>query len=133
MNINDIEESFKIIILGNSDVGKTSILQRFIFNTFSESILSTIGINSTDKVITLENGKNINLKLFDTAGQEKYRSVSKSYFRNTDGVLFVYAVNDLKSFEDIKNWINLFMENHNGKKNIPLYLIENKNDMDRNV
>ena len=75
----------------------------------------------------------INLKLFDTAGQEKYRSVSKSYFRNADGVLFVYAVNDLESFEDIKEWINLFMENHNGKKDIPLYLIENKNDLDRKV
>ena len=75
----------------------------------------------------------VNLKLFDTAGQEKYRSVSKSYFRNTDGVLFVYAVDNLESFEDMKDWINLFMENHNGKKDIPLYLIENKNDLDRKV
>ena len=75
----------------------------------------------------------INLKLFDTAGQEKFRSISKSYFRNADGVLFVYAVNDLKSFQNIKNWIEIFMENHNGKKNIPLYLIENKNDLDRKV
>ena len=133
MKKNEIELSFKIIIIGNSGVGKTSLLQRFIFNTFNENLLSTIGLNSTDKIITLENGKKINLKLFDTAGQEKFRSISRSYFRNVDGVLFVYAVNDLESFENIKDWIKLFMENHNGKKDIPLYLIENKNDLDRRV
>ena len=133
MKKNEIELSFKIIIIGNSGVGKTSILQRFILDTFNENILSTIGLISTDKTITLKSGKKITLKLFDTAGQEKFRSISKSYFRNVDGVLFVYAVNDLESFENIKDWITLFMENHNGKKDIPLYLIENKNDLDRRV
>ena len=129
----DIVASFKIIIIGNSGVGKTSILERFILDKFDESLLSTIGINFSEKVILLENSKKIKLKLYDTAGQEKFNSISKSYFRNADGVLFVYAVNDLNSFQNIKNWIELFMENHNGKKNIPLYLIENKNDLDRKV
>ena len=129
----DIVASFKIIIIGNSGVGKTSILERFILDKFDESLLSTIGINFSEKVILLENGKKIKLKLYDTAGQEKFNSISRSYFRNADGVLFVYAVNDLNSFQNIKNWIELFMENHNGKKNIPLYLIENKNDLDRKV
>ena len=129
----DIVASFKIIIIGNSGVGKTSILERFILDKFDESLLSTIGINFSEKVILLENSKKIKLKLYDTAGQEKFDSISKSYFRNADGVLFVYAVNDLNSFQNIKNWIELFMENHNGKKNIPLYLIENKNDLDRKV
>ena len=129
----DIVASFKIIIIGNSGVGKTSILERFILDKFDESLLSTIGINFSEKVIILENGKKIKLKLYDTAGQEKFNSISRSYFRNADGVLFVYAVNDLNSFQNIKNWIELFMENHNGKKNIPLYLIENKNDLDRKV
>ena len=129
----EIVASFKVIIIGNSGVGKTSILERFILDKFNESLLSTIGINCSEKIIILENGKKIKLKLYDTAGQEKFNSISRSYFRNADGVLFVYAVNDLKSFENIKNWIEIFMENHNGKKNIPLYLIENKNDLDRNV
>ena len=133
MNDLEIEPSFNIIIIGNSGVGKTSILQRYILNEFYENTLSTIGLNSTEKEITLKNGKKIKLKLFDTAGQEKYHSLSRSYFRNVDGVLFVYSVNDLKSFENIKDWIKLFMKNHNGKKDIPLYLIENKNDLDRNV
>ena len=59
--------------------------------------------------------------------------MSKSFFRNVDAVLFVYAINDLESFRNIKDWIQLFMENHNGKKDIPHYLIENKNDLDRGV
>ena len=60
------------------------------------------------------------------AGQEKYCSLSKSFFRNVDEVLFVYAINNLESFRNIKDWIQLFMENCNGKKDIPHYLIEKK-------
>ena len=133
MSENKIEASFKIIIIGNSGVGKTSLLQRFLYNTFNETMFSTLGINTTNKEITLKNGKTILLKLFDTAGQERFRSLSRAFFRNVDGVLFVYAINDLKSFENISDWIKIFLENHNGKKDIPLYLVENKNDLERNV
>ena len=133
MNINEAKESFKIITMGNSGVGKTSLLKRFIFNSFSDNLLSTLGLEFTSKEITLKNGKKIILKLFDTAGQEKYRSLSKSYFKNVDGVLFVYAVNDLKSFENIKDWIKIFTGNNDGKNDIPIYLIENKNDLEKQV
>ena len=133
MNINEAQESFKIITIGNSGVGKTSLLKRFVFDTFSDKVFSTLGLEYTTKEITLKNGKKIILKLFDTAGQEKYRSLSKSYFRNVDGVLFVYAVNDLKSFENIKDWIKIFNVNNEGKKDIPIYLVENKNDLEKKV
>ena len=77
--------------------------------------------------------KNIQLKLFDTAGQERFNSLSKSYFRNADAVLFVYAANDIRSFENIKDWIKTYLNNCNNKKDIPLYLIENKNDLNREI
>jgi len=122
--------SFKIITIGNCGVGKTSILQRFIDGTFNEDLMPTLGMNNKIKINTLKNGKKIILKLFDTAGEEKYRSLSKSFFKNVDGVLFVYALNDKNSFE---NLIKTFIDNHNGKKDIPLYLIENKNDLEKEV
>ena len=125
--------SFKIITIGNSGVGKTSILQRYIYNTFNEEHLATTGLEYSYKNVTLENGKTIKLKLFDTAGQEKFHSLSKTYFKNADGVLFVYAVNDIDSFKNIKNWINIFNENYNRKTDIPLYLIENKKDLNSEV
>ena len=96
-----IEASFKIITIGNSGVGKTSIFQRFIYDTFDENLLSTTVINYTSKNISLSNGKIIQLKLFDTAGQERFYSLSKSYFRNADAVLFVNSANDIQSFENI--------------------------------
>ena len=131
----NFEASFKIITIGNCGVGKTSIFQRFIYDTFNNDLISTIGINYTCKDITLSNDKIVQLKLFDTAGQERYHSLTKSYYKNADAVLFVYAINDIKSFENIKDWIQLYMNNNYGNNNnyIPLYLIENKNDLNREV
>ena len=68
--------------------------------------------------------------MVDTAGQEKYKSLSKSYFKNADGVLFVFAIDDLQSFQNIREWITLFNENNSGKEGIPKYLIANKDDLE---
>ena len=80
--------TFKIITLGNPGVGKTSIIQRYLGNSFDDNSMSTVGILFSYKVVKLDNNESINLKLIDTGGQEKYRSMSKSYFRNTDGLFF---------------------------------------------
>ena len=108
-----IETSFKVITIGNCGVGKTSIFQRFLYDTFDVDLLTTTGINFKCKDIILNNNKKIQLKLFDTAGQERYHSLTKSYFKNADAVLFVYAINDKKSFENIKDWVKIFMDNNN--------------------
>jgi len=126
-------DTMKVITLGESGVGKTSIIRRYIHNIFDENNLSTIGLNFSFKEMKLKNGKIINIKLIDTAGQEKYKALAKSYFKNVDAVLFVFAINDQKSFDNMKNWINLFNENHNGKEGIPKYLIGNKADQEREV
>ena len=125
-----IDLSYKIITIGDPGVGKTSIIRRYVFNTFELNNLSSIGVNFSFKDTTLKNGKVVQIKLIDTAGQEKYKSLSKSYFKNADGVLFVFAINNLTSFENIREWINLFNENNSGKEGIQKYLIGNKDDLD---
>jgi small GTP-binding protein len=129
----DIEDSKKIITLGESGVGKTSIIRRYIHNIFDENNLSTIGLNFSFKEVKLKDGNTINLKLIDTAGQEKYKALAKSYFKNVDAVLFVFAINSQESFDNIRNWVKLFNDNHNGKAGIPKYLIGNKSDEEREV
>ena len=130
---NDAEDIMKVITLGESGVGKTCLIRRCINNIFEENNVSTIGINFSFKQMKLKNGKTLNLKLIDTAGQEKYKALAKSYFKNVDAALFVFAINDKESFDNIKNWINSFNENHNGKEGIPMYLVGNKVDKEREV
>ena len=126
-------DTMRVITLGESGVGKTSIIRRYIHNIFDENNLSTIGLNFSFKEVKLKNGKSINIKLIDTAGQEKYKALAKSYFKNVDAVLFVFSLNNQDSFDNMKNWTNLFNDNHNGKEGIPKYLIGNKADEKREV
>jgi len=126
------EITFKIIIIGNAGVGKTSILNRYINNTFRLELIPTLGLDFSYKTVTLKNNKKVKLKLFDTAGQEKFRTFSKSYFRNADCILFVYSIDNEKSFENITDWIQ-FTNNHISKEDTLLYLIENKKDLERKV
>ena len=129
----DEDPTIKIITIGNAGVGKTSIIKRFVSNEFEENTASTLGLEFTYKKINLNNNRTINIKLIDTGGQEKYRALSKTYFKNTDGVLFVFALNNEMSFTDLTEWIVLFNENHNGKDNIPKYLVGNKSDLKKEV
>ena len=81
------------------------------------------------KEIVLKNNITIKLKLMDTSGQERFRSLSKSYFKNADGVFFVFALNNDKNFEDLKNWIDEFKNNNSLSSVIPKYLVGNKSDL----
>ena len=129
----DEDLTFRIITLGNSGVGKTSIIKRFVYEQYSQDALPTIGMMTAYKDIKLKNGKTIKLKIIDTAGQEKYHSLTKSYYKNADGVFFVFALDNLNSFENIEEWLKDFNENHdkeNDKFNIPKYLIGNKCDVE---
>ena len=95
-NKNNFEE-FNIITLGDPGVGKTSIFKRFLDDGFDQNQLSTLGVSFSSKVITI-NKRNLLLKLTDTGGQEKYRSIAASYFRNVDVILFVFDLNNEKKF-----------------------------------
>ena len=121
-----------IITVGNSNVGKTSIIRKFCFNIFDSNTLSTIGLAFSYKEIVIKNKIKIRIKLIDTGGQEKYRAMTKSYFKNADGVLFTYSKDNQESFDEIKHWIELFNENNN-REDIVKYLVETKDDLERVV
>ena len=124
---------FNLITLGDSGVGKTSLYRRYLYNLYDDNTISTIGLSFAFKEVILDNKKKVKLKLIDTGGQEKYRAIAKTYFKNAEGVLFVYSIDDEESFNNIKEWITLFNENNNGKKGIPQILVETKNDLERKV
>ena len=126
----DNEHVFKIITLGDSRVGKTSILKRFAHGIYEDNNLCTIGIGFVYKVISID-GKKIGLKIIDTAGQEKYRALAKSYYKNAQGALFVFSFDDKESFDHIQEWLNAF--NDNGINDIPMFLVGNKCDVEQKV
>ena len=101
-------------------------------NEFNYNQLSTLGVAFSYKTIEINNQK-IKFKLIDTGGQEKYRALSKSYFKHADVVLFVFDLNNKNSFESIQYWVDLFSENSGEKSIIGKYLIGNKNDLEQNV
>ena len=98
------EIKFNILILGDSCVGKTSLMFKFTDNFYEENQTSTIGIAYKDKAIKINNQKII-LNIYDTSGQERYHSLTKSYLRNADGVIFVFDLTNEKTFENIQKWL----------------------------
>ena len=124
-------KDFNIITLGDSGVGKTSIIKRFCENKFDDNNQSTIGINFSKKEMTFDKKDKIILKLLDTCGQEKYRSLAKTYYRNAHAALFVFSMNDKESFDKINIWMESF--NNNKGEDIPKYLVGTKNDLKVNI
>ena len=120
---------FKIITLGDSGVGKTSIINKYITGNYLDNVTSTLGVNFSYKKLKINKTQKIMLKLIDTCGQEKYRALSKSYFKNTDGVLFVFGLNDKESFDNIKEWMECFNKECT-IENVPKVLVGNKCDLE---
>ena len=98
----------KVVLIGESGVGKTSIISRFVTNAFSSSLNPTPGANFTTKSITIEGyNKTIKYEVWDTAGQEKYRALAKVFYKNSHVCILVYDITRRDSFEQLKNfWIN---------------------------
>jgi small GTP-binding protein len=116
----------KVALIGDSSIGKTSIINRYCKNIFDQSIGSTLGANYSQKIIE-KDGKKIRLDLWDTAGQEKYRAIGRHFYRESFIVCLVYDITNKKSFENIKSiWYPEIMEH--GEKLKIISLIGNKND-----
>ena len=122
------EMNLKFVIIGDPSVGKTSLLRRVIENKFDEQYLSTIGVDFSFKGITIRNQK-VKLQIWDTAGQEKFRSLVTSYYKHTNGIIIVFNVVDKQTFFNIiNNWINHIVNNVQGE--LPKILIlGNKSDL----
>ena len=122
----DYQYIFKLILIGNSGVGKSSILNRYMNKAFEESYKCTIGVDFLMKSIEI-NGKTVKLQLWDTAGQEKYKSMVASYYRGANVALVVFDITNHESFDSLPLWIENYYKNGPDQKNI--ILIGNKKDM----
>ena len=122
--------SFKIIIIGDSCVGKTSLARRFVNNSFIESYKSTIGIDFLSKVIKINN-KKINLQIWDTAGNERFHAMSPSFYRGADGCIIVFDLTNMLSFKNLENWIDEFLLTTctQDPESFPFIIIGNKSDL----
>ena len=99
------EISLKILLVGDSAVGKTTLLIKYIEDKFSDTHITTIGVEYKDKIITI-NDRKVNLQIWDTSGQERYQAINKNFYRNADGIIFVFDVTKDESFQHLKNWLN---------------------------
>uniref|UniRef100_A0A3Q3VNN6 small monomeric GTPase n=1 Tax=Mola mola TaxID=94237 RepID=A0A3Q3VNN6_MOLML len=118
---------FKVVLVGNSSVGKTSLLCSFCEGRFHPSTTATVGIDYSVKTLTLDNAQ-VAMQLWDTAGQERYRSITKQFFRKADGVVVMYDVTVEESFRAVKPWLDNVQEA--AGEDIPILLLGNKMDMD---
>ena len=122
----DFDEKIKLMILGDSTVGKTAILRQYCKNVFLGKYVTTVGIDFQMKYINLNN-KKIRLQIWDTAGQERYRVVTKNYFNSSDGFIIVYDITNRETFKSINNWIEQITTI--AGENIKCIIFGNKNDL----
>ena len=123
----DSDIIFKILMLGDSEVGKSCFLMRYSDNVFVENYITTIGLDYKLKTIKLDSGKVIKVQLWDTAGQDKYRTIAKNYYKGSHGILLLYDITKISSFENIREWIQDIRQEVSPKSII--FLIGNKIDL----
>jgi len=124
-------DTCQLIIVGDSIVGKTSILVQYTENKFNDNTISTAGIDYYIKTENL-NGTPVQIKIWDTAGQERYQSQTNSFFKNSEGVILVYDVTNPETFDNLKNWLNSINSNTKDS-NLKKIIIGNKIDLKREV
>ena len=131
MNIeSDFETLIKLCIIGDSSVGKSNFLFKFIEGQFSPLHVATIGFDYKSRIITLPNfKKKVKLQIWDTAGQEKYMSVNKNLFQRVQGVILMYDITSRETFERLNIWLNIIKQMTN---DIPIVLVGNKLDLEDN-
>ena len=118
---------FKYLVIGNSGIGKSCLLIRFTDDTFSDSYVTTIGVDFKIKTLDID-GKSCKLQIWDTAGQERFRNIISSYYRGAQGIMLVYDITDLESFQNLNSW--LIEIEKNASKNVYKILVGNKCDME---
>ena len=120
---------FKLILIGDSCVGKSNILLKYLKNQFNENSKTTIGVEFGTKNIIINN-KRIKIQIWDTAGQERYRSITSSYYKGAKGALIVYDITRKNTFDNIDKWITDLKLN--GDKNICIIILGNKREINKN-
>ena len=119
---------FKVLLLGNSDVGKSSILIRYVDESWNEAFVPTIGVDFKVKSMEVEQ-KKIKMQIWDTAGQERFSNVISSYFIGAHGLFLIYDITNRDSFKNLENW--LIEIEKNASENVLKILVGNKNDLEQ--
>jgi len=119
-------KTYKIVFLGNTAVGKTTLISQYLYNK-TQFTTPTIGIDFLSTSFEI-NGKTVRLQLWDTAGQERFHSIIGNYTRNTFLAIIVFSVEDLISYERIKNWIKDYILMYNKKEEVKILVVGNKID-----
>ncbi len=122
----DTEKIFKIVVAGNSGVGKTNLVARYVDNEFDDAYKTTIGLDFKFKETSII-GEVCRVQIWDTAGQEKLKAVAASYYRNANGIALIFDITNRESFEKLDFWIN--EASNNVPENTPFIIIGNKNDL----
>jgi small GTP-binding protein len=134
-NITEFDHIFRVLFVGDDSVGKTSLLQRYVENTFSDIYMPTIGIDfkistvKLNKKVTSTSSRSaekvVKLQLYDTGGGDQFRNIVSAYYPNTDAVVIVYDISDIDSFRHVEKWLHDVHKN----KDVPTFLIGNKTDL----
>ena len=121
------EFQIKIVIIGDSGVGKTNFIFRFAENSFSDMHVSTVGLDYKSKIIILPSSKKrVRIQIWDTAGQERYMAINKNTLQKVQGIIIMYDLTNRKSFENLERWFNIVSQNFPGKT---VFLVGNKLDL----
>ena len=124
----DEESIYKVLLLGDTTVGKTCFLLKYTDKTFIDEHMTTIGLDYRLKTLKLKDGKEIKLQIWDTAGQERFRTITKSYYKGSEGILLIYDVTKRESFENVKTWVSQIREEVS--KSSVIYVVGNKIDLE---
>ena len=117
----------KLIVLGNTSVGKSSFILKYIEDKFVLNYIATLGMDFKQKKLKLKNGQEVKLRIYDTAGQERFKSVAVSFIKKAEGVILIYDIGNKATFESLEEWIKNIKES--GKENLPIILVGNKCDL----
>ncbi len=127
MSEDDLDFLLKVVLIGDSGVGKTNLLGRFTRNVFDDSTRNTIGVDFSAYDMQINN-KSVKVQFWDTAGQEKYRAIASAYYKNAHGAVIVYDITRKESFENVENWLRELKEH--GEKDIQIIILGNKSDLE---
>ena len=118
---------YKILLLGDSSVGKSCLLKRYTDNTFLDIHISTIGLGYKLKEVKLKDGKTVKVQIWDTAGQDRFRAITKNYYKGAQGIALIYDITNQITFENVRKWIDQIKEEVSEK--VPIILVGNKIDI----
>ena len=116
---------FKIVLVGDSGVGKTNLLLRYLKNEFNTQTKATVGVEFGNTKVKIDNAL-IKAQIWDTAGQERYRSITSAYYKGAHGIMLIYDVTRQETFDNVRNWLTQIKEN--ASDNATIFLIGNKCD-----